>query len=391
MAALSSYARNPGPFVREGSSPAVDRAFEHLTRALDLETDPGLRVNLLYRQAMIAVRNRDEFEEGLRLCHEAVESAGHVQSGSRSAFLAGRSLAGRSLAQYRLGNLREAADDCEKALDALKGVTDTTEVPATELQVAELVLSDNLARVCFSAGRRAQTQALHARCRVLAEALPRWRKPHFVHSLLEGAEFNLATAIDHLTERLEFARQEWDIVMTSTVSYHLGNLHYRQGDAATAHGYYDTAFLQWRRIGQDAVDLLGAEQNRAICALRARWLDAAEADFERVRANPRVKTLRRKPRSWRRSRWSRHIVAIPRLPINERAPPWKPPAKPTPQRSPFVSTAWLPSRGCVSSASTTRDACLAKRATSRLRRCRTTAPPKSRRKIFLGSCPSSAS
>ncbi len=262
----------------------VERALalgDHLERALALEADPAQRAHLLYRLSVVASRYRGDHEEAKRLADDAVRATDHpaIPPGT-AAFLSAWARNGRALARFRLGDLDGAAADCGAALDALARAEALGDVPTVEVDVARFVVADNLARLAYGAGARAEARRWQRFCAEADARIPSSRAPATIWSLQRTIGNNLEGAVRHFEARLARARASLAPTDEAYMSHLLGDCAYRLGRAAEALAHFGVATRLWRRLGADPADLLQGKLNCAISAFRAGRLGESRARFE---------------------------------------------------------------------------------------------------------------
>src|SRR5262249_53794596 len=115
IVALSSLNLDPLAKSKDWSTGVM---VKHFTEALNGETDPAARAPLSYRLCMAHGRAKNDLPTALSFADSAVETAKSAAiPADRAAFFEGWARNGRAYARLRSGQAKEAAADCELALE----------------------------------------------------------------------------------------------------------------------------------------------------------------------------------------------------------------------------------------------------------------------------------
>jgi tetratricopeptide (TPR) repeat protein len=265
---------------RDAAHPLSRRADAHLRAAAALESDPGRRVHLLFRQCVRATRGGGDLAAARALADLGVAAAdrGAGMPRARAALLGAWCRNARALAWFREGRGAEAAADCAAALVALEGCDDPAEVPAAEVEVARFHLLNNLARLAFEAGDRAAAARWQDLALASELAIPPRRRTTFRWYDLALDLGDPDAAADRYAGRLRDAREAWDLPLAALYAHDLATIHLRRGDAPAALARFEEVLALAPRLGWDPDDRFHAVVNVAVTAFRAgRLARSAEA------------------------------------------------------------------------------------------------------------------
>lgn len=280
LVALAAYNRQVST---KGESAAADDELarlldEHLRAALAGEDDPLARSHILYRLAINLGRRRGNLPEALALADDAVAAA--EQTGLPSApFFAAWALNGRAYVRGRLGDLAGATADVARA-DAL-AQRPVAGPLASEQLMTQIVLADNLAALHTWASSPLEAlrwQELHRQRAALLDApavpSPRWLE-------LYSALGDLAAAVRVAEEGLRTAEALLSPADADLFAAWLGELRYRQGDAAAARRAFERAGVLTGRLRADHRDA-ATRVASALAAMRSGDLAPAEAELSAI-------------------------------------------------------------------------------------------------------------
>lgn len=277
LVALAAYNRQVSS---KGEEPGADEELaalieRHLRAALDGEEDPSARSHIFYRLALNAGRRRGDLAHALALADEAVAAAERGDA----PFFAAWARNGRAYVLGRLGDLRGAIAEV-LAADALAA----RPIPgplAGEQAATRLVLADNLAALHTWAGApdealRWQAEFADRAARLAGPVSP---SPRWVELHCSRGDLAAAAAVAEAGVRAADALM-WPPEVELFTAW-LGELRYRQGDAAGARAAFERARVLAGRLHADHRDL-PTRIAALLAALRSGALADAEAELAEV-------------------------------------------------------------------------------------------------------------
>lgn len=287
LVALAAYNRQVSS---KGEDPGADEELaalidHHLRAALAGEDDPPARSHILYRLALNAGRRRGALPDALALADQAVIAA---EQGD-APFFAAWARNGRAYILGRLGDLRGAIAEVLSA-DSLAARPIAGPLSG-EQAATRLVLADNLAALHTWAG--APDEALRWQAAVADRAAhlagPVSPSPRWVELHCSRGDLASAAAVAEAGVRAADALM-WPPEVELFTAW-LGELRYRQGDAAAARAAFERARVLAGRLHADHRDL-PTRIAALLAALRSGAFAEAEVEVaEIVQIQPAAELL----------------------------------------------------------------------------------------------------
>ncbi|MEW6735659.1 MAG: tetratricopeptide repeat protein [Acidobacteriota bacterium] len=262
-------------------------AEKHFSIALEKETIPAQRVQILYRLSLLAARSEKDFDLGLSLAEKAFEEllADPLPAG-QAAFYEAWVRNARAYTFFQLGRLTEARADCEAAIELLREQGAQLELPAVEITITRLLLLNNLSRLAKAAGDQVQVYHWQHLCDKCKMEIPSIKRPSYQWLSFQTDVSDLMAAVRHYTVLLDEAKHELNPQLEMICAHSLGDLYYRLGDPWQAFHHCQNALRIRRIIEEDSPDEIFTEElNCGLTAYRAGQWDVAEANFRRLLIN----------------------------------------------------------------------------------------------------------
>lgn len=280
-----------GVSLRMLSSPGEpdEEASAHLKAALQGETDPARRSHLLYCLSIEAAR-RKEAERAYTLAEEARQEAQVVPSAALSSLLEAWAYNARAYALFRQGELFGARSDCTLGLGLLQGQR-SEPLLTTQRQALSFHLYNNLARLSFLLGERAEAQRYQEMSSAWYASIPWEQRGPFVWRSVELDTDDLSESILRYRARRERARRDLEPHEEAACCLDLGELYSRQGNAEAAFACFDRASHLWETLSPGSALLQRAFLRRANAAFRAGLFEEAEHSFEDLIAHSEEDSL----------------------------------------------------------------------------------------------------
>lgn len=272
----------------QGDARLTDFLEDHFRQALALEDDPVARLCLLYRLAVTLGRRRKDLQSSLEIANQAVAEAQRADIPEETRVY--QEVWARNIRAYvhmRRGDMAQAFVDSETSLRLVERLTTPLENASRDFRFTRTVLADNNQVLCRIAGEHEKLELRTRKNFELLEQDPesfggRFSAPSWIYHY--RGKYRLDLAIRAARYGLEDAGRHYPPLRWYFLS-HLGDLHYRQGDADRALRYFEEASTLRPRVRgvRDMVHL-----SEVLVAIRTGQLDRAAADLDRALLHPKV-------------------------------------------------------------------------------------------------------
>ncbi|MEM6796491.1 MAG: tetratricopeptide repeat protein, partial [Acidobacteriota bacterium] len=255
--ALSAHNRQ---FRSLGNRELAHLLIDHLTRALDGQSEAAERSALCYRLAVAYGRRLQQRERGLEWSRRAIDEARRTGDSLPAAEAAILEAWGRNIRSFMFtgtGRLAEAARECELAYrrldDALENARSPFDSPRAGVREAAFsrsILADNLGAIHQMLGDAAGTRRWKATSDGHNSEVPeveRYEARFWI--VAHRRRLELGAARERARRGLEAARREQDALRHYRYAVEVADLGYRLGDAAGALADFEHAERLYLRLG----------------------------------------------------------------------------------------------------------------------------------------------